>query len=421
MQSLSNQPASVAPGAVFTLRVTTVNGGTRRARRSTARAYLSRDSRRGNGDPRLVPAASVPLLKPGKSVRRAVKVTVPGSTAAGRWYLIVCADDTRRVRERNDRNNCRTSQRRMSVVRPVSPRCSKTAAAGSDLSRFLATIGAGEVGCLRGGKYTDGAEVTWSVDASASNRAVVKSYPGEEAEIVGTEVQVAGDFLTLMDITVRDIRHADADGIAASGTGFRLEHNKIERVSRSGILLHTSSRDGVITRNFVNVNGTDGHGHGIYVQGVGHSVTRNLFVKAQGYAIQLYMGSTGPSNIVVAQNTGIGSVAKAGILVECNKNCRVVNNIFASNATAGITYRSCSSGCAVDTNITWGNGVSKEDSLASRATNTRNVNPKFIDAHYRVARTSPAVGAARSDFAYFPDLDGKGLAALAPDLGAYER
>jgi hypothetical protein len=60
--------------------------------------------------------------------------------------------------------------------------------------------------------------------------------------------------------------------------------------------------------------------------------------------------------------------------------------------------------------------------LAAQVTGNRDVDPQFTDARYHVAAASPAVDAARNDYAYFPDLDGfKGVAGLGPDVGAYER
>jgi hypothetical protein len=279
---------------------------------------------------------------------------------------------------------------------------------------------------LRGGTYSDGALVAWTTDASSSNRITLTEYPNEQAEIVGTTLALEGDYLTVRDLTIRDVKTLDYDCVATGGTGERLEHNLIQRCARHGILLHTTTRNVSVTRNFIDDVGLNSANtapdHGIYVQGSGGSVTRNVFARTKGYGIHAYGdGGTMPHDYVIAENTVVGSRTRAGILVNCSTNCRIVNNIFASNATAGITYRRCSSGCVVDTNITWRNRAPVEDALASRATNTRNVDPQFIDAHYHVARTSPAVNAARPDFAYFPDLDGKGLARLVPDLGAYER
>ena len=67
---------------------------------------------------------------------------------------------------------------------PSSNTCTKTLAAGGDLSTFLSTLTSGGVGCLRGGDYTDGCSVSWNLDASSVNRAVLQSYPGEQPSCI---------------------------------------------------------------------------------------------------------------------------------------------------------------------------------------------------------------------------------------------
>jgi hypothetical protein len=115
VRSLSNPPSSLAPGVAFTTTFKVANGGVRNSPRSQARAYLSRDARQGKGDIRLAPPLSVVSLRPGKAVRRGGAVTIPVATTTGRWSLIVCSDNSRRIRETNERNNCRTASRRISV------------------------------------------------------------------------------------------------------------------------------------------------------------------------------------------------------------------------------------------------------------------------------------------------------------------
>ena len=121
VRSLRNPPPSVAPGAALTSAFTVANRGTRWARRSTARAYLSRDSRKGKGDRLLGPASPVPPLKRGKLARRSSTFTIPRATATGKWFLIVCSDDVRLVRETNERNNCRSSARSTSLPANTAP------------------------------------------------------------------------------------------------------------------------------------------------------------------------------------------------------------------------------------------------------------------------------------------------------------
>jgi beta-glucanase (GH16 family) len=121
VRSLSSPPGSVERGRSFTAVLRVTNLGTRTARRSTVRGFLSRDSRKSSRDVALQPARSVPPLKPGKAIRRKVTVRVPRATPTGLWFLIACVDAARTVRERNERNNCRTSARRTAVTAEGSP------------------------------------------------------------------------------------------------------------------------------------------------------------------------------------------------------------------------------------------------------------------------------------------------------------
>jgi parallel beta-helix repeat protein len=282
------------------------------------------------------------------------------------------------------------------------------------------------VGCLHGGTYTDGSLVSWTTDATAANRIVLQRYPGENAEIVGTTLDVTGDYLTVKDLTVRDI--PNDDGLAVQGNGDRIEHNEIYHTGYSGsagagILLHTNALNTTVTRNYVHGVGPSGGTlyHGVYIQGSGHVVTHNVFANIiGGYGIQAY---SSPSNIVIAENTAVGSLTRAGIVVQSSGgNITVANNIFANNATYGISFQACSSGCTVDHNITWGNALGGVGgSLGGQVTNNRSVDPQFSDAQYRVASTSPAVDTARPDFVSFPDRDGVlELRGAGADLGAYE-
>lgn len=63
-----------------------------------------------------VGAAKVPVLRARTSRRARAAATVPAGTGAARYRLLACADDTRKVRERNERNNCRAARRALTVV-----------------------------------------------------------------------------------------------------------------------------------------------------------------------------------------------------------------------------------------------------------------------------------------------------------------
>jgi hypothetical protein len=110
---------SIARGAAFRSAFKVANTGTRVARRSTVRVYLSRDRRKSKGDVPLVPAKSVLGLRPGGRIGRTGLIRVPRAIAGGLWFLIVCADATGIVRETNERNNCRSSARRSVLKEPL--------------------------------------------------------------------------------------------------------------------------------------------------------------------------------------------------------------------------------------------------------------------------------------------------------------
>ena len=277
------------------------------------------------------------------------------------------------------------------------------------------------MGCLRGGEYSDGCEVDWTLNAA--DRATLQSYPGELA-VLHSSLGLEGDNLTARGLRIAGIASScgdDMSGFTVGGANDVIEFSSVYGVTQHGILTHTNSSNTTIHGNFIESVGSECNlDHGIYFQGSGR-ITRNVIKDTRcGYGIHLYEN---PSNVVVAQNTSVGSRVRAGILINCSSNCRIVNNIFAQNATEGITYRACSSGCVVDNNIAWQNGLGAVgDSLAHLATRTMNVSPLFADAEYRVTALSPAVDAARIDFSFFPDRDGVPTTlGLLPDLGAYER
>lgn len=114
--SVAVQPVSVSPGGMLRLRAVVRNAGRRRADRSALGFWLSQDPRRGKGDVALGGPVKTKALKRG--ARRAVKrsVTVPASMQVGAWFALACADVAKKVKERNERNNCRASKATLQVV-----------------------------------------------------------------------------------------------------------------------------------------------------------------------------------------------------------------------------------------------------------------------------------------------------------------
>jgi subtilisin family serine protease len=106
--SVSDPPPTAARGAFFSVTDTVLNQGTAAAGASTTRYYLSTDAVRG-GDKTLTGSRAVPGLAANVSSTGTVSVQVPSGTSVGTYFLLVCADDKKAVRELNEVNNCTAS------------------------------------------------------------------------------------------------------------------------------------------------------------------------------------------------------------------------------------------------------------------------------------------------------------------------
>lgn len=115
VRAVSAPPAALQAGSGFEVAATVANRGRGRAPRSRVRFVLRGGVRAALG------AGSVRALRPRKRARGAVTLTVPATLAAGVYRLTACADAGGRVRERSERNNCRTArgQIAVSVARPL--------------------------------------------------------------------------------------------------------------------------------------------------------------------------------------------------------------------------------------------------------------------------------------------------------------
>ena len=94
-------------GVQLTASVRVVNRGARRAPRARLGFFLSQDARRDGAD---VAAGGrrVAAIRSGRRRSAQAALALTGVTP-GTYRLIACADVTRRVRERRERNNCRAS------------------------------------------------------------------------------------------------------------------------------------------------------------------------------------------------------------------------------------------------------------------------------------------------------------------------
>lgn len=104
---LTATPTTLQVGARIAAAVKVSNGGLATARKTKTFFLLSADDRRSGDDLRLA-SVSTAKLKVTKS--RTVKFSgaIPAETPVGKRFLLACADGTRTVREKSERDNCKS-------------------------------------------------------------------------------------------------------------------------------------------------------------------------------------------------------------------------------------------------------------------------------------------------------------------------
>jgi hypothetical protein len=101
-------------GGRFRIYLTISNQGRDDAGRSRARAFLSGDTRRNRGDIALGTRRIPGIAEKGQETRQ-LTARIPESTAAGPYFLIVCADTRRQVDESRESNNCHVSGQQVGI------------------------------------------------------------------------------------------------------------------------------------------------------------------------------------------------------------------------------------------------------------------------------------------------------------------
>ena len=112
--TLSAPPASLVTSALLSLSDTTVNAGKAGAGRSVTRYLLSADRRFSKGDP-VLGQRTIRILRAGARSRGSVRLSL-AAVSPGTYFVLACADARTKVRESNERNNCRASTRALLVT-----------------------------------------------------------------------------------------------------------------------------------------------------------------------------------------------------------------------------------------------------------------------------------------------------------------
>jgi Right handed beta helix region len=264
------------------------------------------------------------------------------------------------------------------------PTCTRVAAPdGSDRSRgtlkrpfatvqrLADSLRPGQVGCLRGGAYTEtDDDYALSLERGGTRGApiTIRSFPGERAKIVGI-VSVADDvsFVRLSKLAFEGT--GDHNTVKIYGDDVVLEDSTITNLGRGDSCVMLGSTSGgvayrpIVQRNRIHDCGDEEKpwGHGIYAsQVVEGRITRNVFWNSYGYAIQVYPNS---QRSLVSHNVidGGGLSNRGGITVGGNdehaSNGNVVeHNIIAFAATYGVSAQDeRGSGNVVRFNCFWQN------------------------------------------------------------------
>ena len=116
--ALDNPPAAVLPGTQISVTDTVENQSVFPAGSSRIQYYLSADGAKGTGDRLLNGFRAVAALGPNGESTGTALVTIPGTTPAGTYRLLSCANDLSSVVESSQTNNCRTSATTVQVGRP---------------------------------------------------------------------------------------------------------------------------------------------------------------------------------------------------------------------------------------------------------------------------------------------------------------
>jgi glucose/arabinose dehydrogenase/subtilase family serine protease len=113
---VTNPPTEITPGGKFTVTDTVANAGSTTAAATTSRYYLSLNAAKDAGDALLSGSRAVVSLAPGVTSTGSKGVTVPATLALGTYYLLACADDTAKVSEASETNNCLASTGAVNVT-----------------------------------------------------------------------------------------------------------------------------------------------------------------------------------------------------------------------------------------------------------------------------------------------------------------
>jgi hypothetical protein len=319
------------------------------------------------------------------------------------------------------------------------------------------TLTPGQTALVRDGIYTEDVRITHegtpddpiTIANFKPEHPVIRS-PQPAGRLVGTS---ADSYPLAIDAAayVRVHGFVIEGAIGPSGADIYFEHgshdielsgNEIRDSSDQGIHSDYTTHDLQILGNSIHGNGPSPihQSHGIYLEGVDQLIANNVvYDNVFGYGIQVYPYA---DRVLIVHNTIVGNgstgISSGGIILGGTPettvdNTKIVNNIVAFNASAGVrsyfpdwvlqpvgneAYGNLGYGDPDGDFSTWeGGGIDYSNGNIV-------ADPYFIDPssdEFHLKKDSPAIDRAISPFS--PDTDFDGIArpqGMIPDIGAFE-
>jgi len=271
------------------------------------------------------------------------------------------------------------------------------------VSRLVATLRAGQTGCLLSGRYREEVRIT---RAGRENKPItLTAGPGAKPTICGrVELKSSADYWRVTRLNV-DGSCSSQNTIQIYGDHITLSHDDItnRHISKSCMYLGGASwgrpRETVIRNNRIHDCGDEGndHTHGIYADAPRHArITDNYIYANSGFGIQLYPDA---QETLVEHNVIDGNFTESGLVFGgeapyASSNNLVRRNIFSGNGAYGVS--SSWSGPVGAANIAngncfWQNAKGTFDSSRLGYSARKNVyaNPLFVAPTARDYRLRP--------------------------------
>jgi len=275
--------------------------------------------------------------------------------------------------------------------------------------KLVDSLAPGQVGCLRGGNYSE--DVEFSRGGEMGSPVTLTSYPGETATITGrlwiakgaNDVTVTGLHLVGVNSANLPSPTVNADDATFSYDDVTDEH--------TGICFAVGDSWGSATNTLIThsrIHGcgvlpAENHDHGIYVaDATGTRIEWNLIYDNADRGVQLYpdaQNTTIDHNVIADNGEGILFSGDDG---SASNNASVYANVVSGSIVRHDVESYYPSGNPVGTgnvvhdNCLWGGAEGTIDTSAGGFTAEHNVvaNPEYVSAathDYRLASTSPCL------------------------------